>query len=86
MLMYSGDCSSLPNPDNGLVSSSGTTPGSTAAYSCDSRCTRRGSRTRTCQSDGTWSGSAPTCECMYMYIQLVVCFTVVLNFFHCVKV
>ena len=65
MFMYLGDCSSLPNPDNGLISISGTTSGSIATYSCDNGCTRRGSQTRTCQSDGTWSGNAPTCECRW---------------------
>ena len=36
---------------------------STATYTCDSGYTlERGSTTRTCGSDGMWSGSAPVCQ------------------------
>ena len=36
--------------------------GTVAIYSCDIIYTLNGGSTRTCQSDGTWSGSAPTSE------------------------
>ena len=50
-----------------------TTFNSTAIYSCDTGYTLNGGSTRTCQSDRTWSGSAPTCEgeldnCLYSVI------------------
>ena len=43
--------------------STGNRPeGTRAIYSCDIIFTLSGGSTRTCQSDGTWSGSAPTNE------------------------
>ena len=58
------DCGTLSPPTNGSVSySNSTTEGSVATYSCDSGYTLTGDDTeRTCQADGTWSGSEPTCE------------------------
>ena len=40
----------------------GTIVDSTATYSCNDGFTLEGQSTRTCQDDGEWSGSAPTCE------------------------
>ena len=40
----------------------GTVVDSTATYSCNDGFTLEGQSTRTCQDDGEWSGSAPTCE------------------------
>ena len=57
-------CSSLTNPANGQVVVSGLTPGSTATYSCDEGFALNGTQNRTCQSDGTWSDVAPTCDYM----------------------
>ena len=77
-ILCSGDCStsySYPTvvcPSlslaNGMVSYSDPTLGedSVATHSCDIGYTYSGDITRTCRSDGTWSGSAPTCECAYM--------------------
>jgi cysteine-rich repeat protein len=57
------DCGALPNPTNGAVNTSGgTTYPSTASYSCNAGYVRSGSATRACQTSGTWSGSAPTCQ------------------------
>ena len=63
------DCDTLSDPANGQVSTSGTTFGETATYSCNTGYNLVGDNTRTCQADGMWSGSAPTCERM-LYIKL----------------
>ena len=59
-------CVTPTNPINGMVTlPSGLSIGSAgtlAVYSCDFGYALNGSSTRTCQSDGTWSGAAPTCE------------------------
>ena len=56
------DCGGLTNPDNGMVDTpQGTTFNEVATYSCNSPYTLNGGMTRTCQADGTWSGSAPGC-------------------------
>ena len=57
------DCGALTDPENGLVdTSSGTTIGSTATYTCDTGYTLSGSQTRTCGADGNWIYSEPLCE------------------------
>ena len=56
------DCGTLTAPTNGTISFTTTTFGSTATYSCNTGYTLSGGSIRTCQSDGTWSGSVPTCE------------------------
>ena len=73
-IVCSGDCStsySYPTVvcpslslTNGMFSYSDPTlgVGSVVTYSCDIGYTLNGGSTRTCQSDGTWSGSAPTCS------------------------
>ena len=73
-IVCSGDCStsySYPTVvcpslslTNGMISYSDPTlgVGSVVTYSCDTGYTLNGVMTRTCQSGGTWSGSAPTCE------------------------
>jgi hypothetical protein len=47
-------------PSNGMVSG-GTTYNTTATYSCTSGYTLVGNMTRTCQANGTLSGSQPSC-------------------------
>ncbi len=81
-----GICSNLPSLTNGTISYNGA--GSTnnrpldpvATYTCDTDYTLNGNTTRTCGSDGMWSGSAPVCqrkwngyfvdECIYIIISL----------------
>ena len=66
-LLTTVDCGTLTNLTNGQVSHMGeTTLGQTATYSCDTCYNLVGSNTRTCQSTGVWSGSAPTCQCMLL--------------------
>ena len=55
-------CDALSDPDNGAVSVTGTGVGDTATYTCDDGYELIGSSTRTCQSNGEWSESSPTCE------------------------
>ncbi|XP_053408096.1 sushi, von Willebrand factor type A, EGF and pentraxin domain-containing protein 1-like [Mercenaria mercenaria] len=57
------DCGSLNHPDNGKVMMpEGTLFGHTAVYKCNSGYTLKNYYKRTCQSNGTWSGAAPSCE------------------------
>ena len=61
------DCGSLPDPANGQVDhTAGTSLGQTAIYSCNTGYNLVGDSTRTCQATGNWSGSAPTCQGMYV--------------------
>ena len=56
------DCGLLTSPENGLVTVSGTTLGSTAYYSCNAGFTLMGLSSRMCGVDGYWSGEAPVCR------------------------
>jgi len=55
------NCPALANPDHGSVSAATTISGSTAVYFCDPGYSLSGSTTLTCQSDGTWDGTPPSC-------------------------
>jgi len=55
------NCPALPDPANGTVLAPATTRGSTAVYSCDTGYNLSGSKTRTCQPDGTWNVAEPSC-------------------------
>ena len=61
-IKYLGMCPNLMNPANGQVTESGFTPGDNAAYTCNSGYQLVGDSPRTCQDNGQWSGTAPTCE------------------------
>ena len=59
-------CPSLSVPDNGEISCSLGDDGvpsyqDTCTFTCDTGYELTGGRTRTCQSDGTWSGSDIMC-------------------------
>ena len=57
------DCSTLSSPANGQVNhTAGTTFGQTVTYSCDTGYNLVGDSTHTCQANGMWSGSEPTCQ------------------------
>ena len=62
-------CIHLGSPDNGYVSLSGNGPGSTATYGCNLGYVRVGTATRTCQDDGEWSGSEPSCRSKQKLVQ-----------------
>ncbi|XP_019614492.1 PREDICTED: E-selectin-like [Branchiostoma belcheri] len=55
-------CSTLSNPSNGGVSYSSRNYGDVATYSCNTGYSLNGFSTRTCQSSGSWSNTAPTCQ------------------------
>lgn len=55
------DCGALTAPTDGSVAAPTTTYGATGTYSCKQGYGPSGSSTRTCQADGTWSGTTPTC-------------------------
>ena len=56
------DCGTLNTATNGQVSHlNGTTFGQKATYSCNTGYNLLGENSRTCQADGMWSGSEPTC-------------------------
>ena len=57
-------CPVLEPPENGQVIQSGNTPTSMAQYQCNGGYNLQSgvSSSRTCGSDGQWSGVAPVCE------------------------
>lgn len=55
-------CSRLEPPQNGRVDIDGSTPGSTATYTCFPGFNIIGQSSRSCQLNGVWSGSAPFCQ------------------------
>ena len=60
-------CSSLNDPNNGMISCSLGDDGvlsyeDTCSFTCNTGYELTGSNTRTCQSDGSWSGSDDVCS------------------------
>ena len=78
VLNFLVSCLSLVNPSNGLVSCSLGDDGvpsfeDTCSFTCDTGYELTGSDTRTCQNDGSWSGSTAMCsrsESFYTYVVL----------------
>ena len=69
------DCGALSGPANGQVShTTGTTLGRTATYSCNTGYNLMGDSIRTCQVNGMWSGSEPTCLRMLLHAELAKLF------------
>ena len=64
MFVSAGDsCGQPDSPTNGRVdTSAGTSFGDVARYSCNKGYTLIGLNETTCQADGRWNGSVPTCE------------------------
>ena len=58
------DCGDPGTLTNGQRSLSSTTYNSVVTYTCDVGYTLQGSNSRTCQSNGQWSGNLPQCQRM----------------------
>jgi len=56
------DCGKLPLPMNGSMLGEETAFPNKVEFACDQGFILRGSHSRTCQADGTWSGDATSCE------------------------
>ena len=56
------DCVDPGTPTNGQRTLTSTTYNSVVTYTCDVGYTLQGSNSRTCQSNGQWSGSVPECN------------------------
>ena len=63
-------CDPLSDPTNGMVTVEDRTVDSVAIYECDTGYELNGDETRTCEDDGEWSGSEPTCERMLLLTSL----------------
>ena len=81
---YTGiQCDNLSPPVNGSITScsSGTLglgyEGDTCNFTCNTGYELTGSDTRTCQSDGSWSGSDDMCERSKYYIRFKSLITIV---------
>ena len=67
MYTYVVRCPSLTNPDNGTINcllgnDDAFSYGDTCNFTCNTGYELAGSDTRTCQSDGSWSGSDDVCR------------------------
>ena len=72
-IVYAETCSFLSYPNHGRVSVTTHDVGGRAIYTCDSGFRLVGSLTRTCLSDGSWSGSQPLCICMLKKLDTLLC-------------
>ena len=65
-------CPALSDPNNGMVDVPNNTFMSNATYACvHGHNLTGGSTTRTCGSDGVWSGSDPTCTRKLNYVMMI---------------
>lgn len=64
------DCGPLDNPKNGNVTLSDTIFRAEAVYACNEGHSLVGNNTRTCLTNGNWSGSEPECQRMYVFFRL----------------
>ena len=55
-------CGILDGPDNGAINCTGSVYEDTCSFTCDYGYELTGSDTRTCQSNGSWSGDETVCE------------------------
>ena len=73
IIFAAGLCPILTDPENGMVFCSLgddglTTDGDTCVYQCDVGYELSHNPVRECQSDGTWTGSEPTCDLGENYV------------------
>ena len=69
LLLTAVNCGTLSNPTNGRVHhTAGTMFGRTATCSCNTGYNLVGGSTHTCQATGVWSGSAPTCQGVFLLL------------------
>ena len=61
-LCLAGNCGNPGVPGNGQAQYSTTTYNSVVTYTCEDGYALQGSNSRTCQSDGQWSGIVPQCN------------------------
>jgi hypothetical protein len=57
------NCGTLATPTQGTKSSTQTTCGTTITFACNSGYALTGNRSRTCQNDGSWTGTQDIDEC-----------------------
>jgi len=62
-------CAPLTAPDNGMIQCSGTSVDDICLFTCDDGFELSGNSSRTCQDDGTWSGTEAMCDVEGQYIQ-----------------
>ena len=67
LVLYVVSCPPLTDPSNGMMNCSLGDDGTpsyedTCSFTCNTGYQLTGSDTRTCQSDGSWSGSDAMCE------------------------
>ena len=61
--LITADCGPLSSPASGSVATpSGTTMDMDAEYTCITGYLLTGNPIRTCQADGQWSGTEPSCN------------------------
>ena len=75
VILSAGSCDELSNPENGDVNvTRAQTEGSIAAYTCNMGYQLSvEDQTRTCMSNGTWSGEEPTCIRMKNAFPIYIC-------------
>ena len=67
------NCGNPGTPSNGQRTGSSTTYNSVVTYTCNRGYTLiQGSNSRTCQSDGQWSGSLPRCDRKFSFVLVVL--------------
>ena len=64
------DCGDPGTPTNGQRTLSNTTYNSVVTYTCTTHYVLHGSKSRTCQSNGKWSGIVPQCKGMLVKVKL----------------
>ena len=67
------DCSDPGTPQNGSRILQGTKFEATVKYRCDIGFQLNGAEMRTCQVDGTWTGSLPACQGVCMCVCACLC-------------